>query len=171
MPTATKTKPPLDGWSVSQRHGFDTKLKGLVLGFCLGSALAVAVLPSPNLCRFSRAYLTVYFVVGEYSVVFGAILATTGCLIQVARETAASSERHRVKRVIAEMWWRVLFSPIMVAVLLLVFALFMYFPLILGHIVQIALYGDYQGDTVYGSGSLLYPFNWLHFIVRGRGAS
>ena len=36
MPTATKTKPPLDGWSVSQRHGFDTKLKGLVLGFCLG---------------------------------------------------------------------------------------------------------------------------------------
>jgi len=160
------TEPGRHSWLLSERHTFDEKFKRLTLGFCIGAAISVSLLPSPRLGAFARAYLTLYFIVGEYFVVFGSIVATVAWLVREIRETAAVSEHHKVKQVVAELWWRVLFSPVLTGLILLVAVLFMYLPLVLGFIVQAALYGDYQGEIVYGSESLFYPFNWLHFILR-----
>ena len=126
----------------------------------------MAIHPSSKLGPIAKGYLTLYFISFEYFLVFGSVVATLAWLIQEHREASANSQSQRSRYV--EMFWRVLLSPVIMALIFIVCAIFMYLPLCLGHIAQLALYGDYPADTVYIPDSLIYPFNWLHFLVHGR---
>jgi hypothetical protein len=152
--------------SLSRSYLIQERLGKIGLGLWLGSAIAVAILPSPKLGPIAKGYLTVYFVVLEYLVAFGTVIATLAGLVQQHRESRVSSASSWTK------WfgtsWRVLFSPVVAALIFCLSGLLMYFPLILGHIAQLALYGEYSGETVYAPHSLIYPFNWPHFFMRGK---